>query len=203
MSCENCNNTDTCLDIVYTDCIYPSNTNFTNISGDTLTDILYSIDGLINDTNINDLQVTVNIGCLNSQCSGEVQLQWKLSTSKLGGIKRVWSLENYLDVVGSSIEIKAYSNGILLSSTSDPNTTFSFPVETIDNGVNLSITYHSSIGNVYSSWLVLNNTIQLDKVYVVKLSCVDKVNNNQTLTTSVENILNTIIQQICQIKQQL
>lgn len=202
MSCENCNNTDTCLDIVYTDCIVAS-TGLVNITGDNLTEILQNIDSIINNIEVNDIQVTVNIGCLNTQCTGEPTFVWKVGTSKLGGIKRVWSLVNYLSVVGSSIEIKAYSNGILLTSTTDPNQSLSFPVETFDNGINISITYHNANGFVYSAWVTLNNIIQIDKEYTVKLQCVNKSTVNQTITTSLENILNTIIQQICQIKQQL
>lgn len=202
MSCDNCNNTNTCLDVIYTNCIIPS-VEFENISGETLTEILQTIDTLINNVEVNDIQVTVNVGCLNAQCSGEPTFIWKVGTSKAGGIKRVWGLVNPLSVVGSTIEMKAYSNGILIASTTDINQTFSFPVETFDNGVNISITYHSADGFVYSAWVILNNTVQIDKEYSVKLQCVNKSTINQTITTSLENILNTIIQQICQIKQQL
>ena len=202
MSCHNCEN-NTCLDFQYTDCIYPSVTGLTCINGDNLSEILQNIDDTLCSIDHSNQQITVNMQCLSLNCTGEPAFQWKLSTSKIGGIKRVWSFQNYVNIVGSTMKITVYSNGIEVASTTDPYQSLSFPVDVVDNGIAIKIEYTTPPLGYYQGWIYVNNLTSLDIIYTVKLACIDKINNNQNLTTSLENILNILIQQICEIKNQL
>lgn len=202
MSCHDCNN-NTCLDIIFSDCIQSSVTGLSCVQGTNLSEQLEYIDSLLCNISGGNDQVTVNMQCLSVNCTGNPSFQWKLGTSKLGGIKRVWQLENYFNVVNSTIKITVYANGTEIASTTDPYQALSFPVDVVDNGISIKIEYNLPPTNYYQGWINISNLTTLDTIYTVKLSCIDKVNNNQTLTTSVQNILNILIQQICEIKNQL
>ena len=202
MSCHNCEN-NTCLDVQYTNCIYPSITGLTCIEGENLSDILENIDNILCSIDYGNQEVTVNMQCLSINCTGSAGFQWKLGTSKQGGIKRVWSLVNPFIQVNSTYKVTVYSNGIEIATTTDPYASLSFPVDVVDNGIAIKLEYNIPPSNYYQGWTNINNLTQLDTNYNVLLSCIDKVNNNQNLTTSLDNILNILIQQICQIKSQL
>lgn len=199
MSC--CNNE--CLDPVYSNCVEYTGETLTNITNtENLTQIIENIDNLFSN-NIAQLltqNVTVNLQCLANTCEGVVPYTINILNVASGGY--ILSINTPTLTIGSySISIRIFQGSEEIGYYTSNLSGISISPTQASNPLGLTIAVEIITNS--NSYIYIDNTFLPFNSSTGNIEKTAVCNNNTTVTISLLNFFNLILNEICYLKSQI